>query len=114
MKRAVWQRDRGRCAFVSPYGTRCTEHGQLEFDHAWPHGDGGAGTVDNVRLLCARHNQYQARQFFGLWTAEGGRESAAQYGSSAARCGWSAEWFGSSAEYCGSENGDLALERKRK
>ncbi len=71
VKRAVWQRDQGRCAFVSPSGARCTEQGQLEFDHIQPHGDGGGGTVDNVRLLCRRHNQYEAQQFFGLWQAEG-------------------------------------------
>ena len=76
VKRAVWQRDQGRCAFVSPNGGRCTEHGQLEFDHVRPHGDGGSATVDNVRLLCRRHNQYEAQQFFGLWHAEGARDSA--------------------------------------
>ena len=71
VKRAVWQRDQGRCAFVSASGARCTERGQLEFDHIQPHADGGGGTVDNVRLLCRRHNQYAAQQFFGLWHAEG-------------------------------------------
>jgi len=76
VKRAVWQRDQGRCAFVSPSGGRCTEHGQLEFDHVRPHGDGGSATVDNVRLLCRRHNQYEAQQFFGLWQAERAQDLA--------------------------------------
>ena len=71
VKRAVWRRDQGRCAFVSASGARCTERGQLEFDHIQPHADGGRGTVDNVRLLCRRHNQYEAQQFFGPWHAEG-------------------------------------------
>ena len=39
---------------MSSNGKRCTEHGRLGFDHIWPHADGGAATVDNVRLLCAQ------------------------------------------------------------
>jgi len=70
VKRAVWQRDQGRCTFTGPHGVRCTEQGQLEFDHLRPHADGGAASVGNVRLLCRRHNQYEARRFFGLWQAE--------------------------------------------
>ena len=70
VKRAVWQRDQGRCTFTGPHGVRCTERGQLEFDHVRPHADGGAASAGNVRLLCRRHNQYEARQFFGLWQAE--------------------------------------------
>ncbi len=80
VKRAVWQRDQGRCSFVSPSGKRCTEEDQIEFDHARPHGDGGSATVANVRLLCARHNQHQAREFFGPWNAEGVRELQLPYG----------------------------------
>jgi len=71
VKRAVWQRDQGRCTFAGPNGVRCTERGPLEFDHIRPHADGGAASIDNVRLLCRRHNQYEARQFFGPWQAEG-------------------------------------------
>lgn len=69
VKRAVWERDSGQCAFVSPNGVRCSERGQLEFDHIRPHADGGAATHDNVRLLCRAHNQYEAEQFFGVWQA---------------------------------------------
>ena len=76
VKRAVWQRDRGCCTFVSPNGEHCTERGQLEFDHIRPHGDGGRPTVDNVRLLCRRHNQYEAQQFFGPWQGEGERDAS--------------------------------------
>jgi len=70
VKRAVWQRDQGRCAFVGSNGVRCTERGPLEFDHIRPHADGGTAGIGNVRLLCRRHNQHEARQFFGLWQAE--------------------------------------------
>ena len=71
VKREVWQRDQGRCAFRSPSGVRCTERGALEFDHIRPFADGGAATVDNVRLLCRQHNQYEALQFFGPWQSDG-------------------------------------------
>jgi len=70
VKRAVWQRDQGRCTFTGPEGVRCTERGQLEFDHIHPHADGGPASTSNVRLLCRAHNQHEAQQFFGLWQAD--------------------------------------------
>lgn len=75
VKREVWQRDAGRCAFRSRNGVRCTERGQLEFDHIRPFGDGGGGGADNVRLLCRAHNQCEAQRFFGVWPDDGERES---------------------------------------
>lgn len=66
----MWQRDGGRCTFVGSNGLRCTERGQLEFDHIHPHADGGPTTAANLRLLCRRHNQYEARLFFGVWQAD--------------------------------------------
>lgn len=77
VKRAVWARDLGCCAFVAEDGTRCGERGGLEFDHIRPHADGGEATVNNVRLLCRQHNQYESQQFFGLWQAEGRHETQA-------------------------------------
>ena len=80
VKRAVWERDQGRCAFVAANGDQCGERGALEFDHIRPHADGGGATVDNVRLLCRSHNQYEAQQFFGSWQSDGMRESAPRWG----------------------------------
>ena len=80
MKRAVWQRDGGRCAFIGENGLRCTERGQLEFDHIHPYADGGAAAAANVRLLCRRHNQHEAVLFFGPWDA--GMEDSFQNESS--------------------------------
>jgi len=74
VKRAVWKRDQGRCAFVSSSGVRCNERARLQFDHVWPHGDGGPATVDNVRLLCRSHNQHEAQRFFGVWQLDGSNE----------------------------------------
>src|SRR5438105_15336677 len=65
MKREVYLRDQGRCAFVDENGNRCPETGGLEFDHI----DGLAQThvhdVDRSRLLCRVHNQLAAEQLYG-------------------------------------------------
>ena len=36
VRRAVWRRDAGQCAFVSTAGRRCAERGFLEFHHVVP------------------------------------------------------------------------------
>lgn len=75
VRRAVWARDKGRCAFVGTQG-RCTETGFLEFHHVRPFAAGGQAVVGNIELRCRAHNQYEARQYFGElfpWTA---RETA--------------------------------------
>jgi len=64
VRRAVWQRDEGRCGFVGRTG-RCRETGFLEFHHVAPFAAGGAATADNIQLRCRAHNQYEARLFFG-------------------------------------------------
>jgi 5-methylcytosine-specific restriction endonuclease McrA len=65
VKRAVWERDRGQCTFVSESGRRCQERARLEYDHAEPVARGGQATAENVRLLCRAHNQYAAERAFG-------------------------------------------------
>jgi hypothetical protein len=64
VRRAVWQRDQGRCAFVGLTG-RCRETAFLEFHHVEPYATGGAATADNIQLRCRAHNQYEARLYFG-------------------------------------------------
>jgi len=65
IKRAVYERDGGRCTFADERGRRCGETGTLEFDHV----DGFARThrhdVDGIRLLCRAHNQHAAEQIYG-------------------------------------------------
>jgi 5-methylcytosine-specific restriction endonuclease McrA len=61
LKRAVSERDEGRCTFVGPSG-RCPETGFLEFHHAIPYARGGPTSIDNLRLRCRAHNQYEAEQ----------------------------------------------------
>ncbi len=65
VKRAVWLRDAGLCAFVGANGRRCAERVFLEFHHVKPYAVGGGATVENVQLRCRRHNGYEARVYFG-------------------------------------------------
>jgi len=65
VKRAVWVRDLGRCAYIGPTGHRCHERRFVEFHHVDPHALGGEATVDNIELRCRRHNDYEGRLYFG-------------------------------------------------
>ena len=65
VKRAVWVRDLGRCAFVGTNGHRCNERRFLEFHHVDPHALGGEASVDKIELRCRRHNDYEGRLYFG-------------------------------------------------
>jgi hypothetical protein len=76
VRRAVWHRDEGRCAFVGRSG-RCRETAFLEFHHVKPHAAGGPPTEDNIQLRCRAHNQYEAELFFG---AEVLREQSPPWG----------------------------------
>jgi hypothetical protein len=78
VKRAVWTRDQGRCAFVGTQG-RCAETAWLEFHHVQPYADGGGTTLANLQLRCRAHNQYEARLRSGS-DAEEVRESRPEYG----------------------------------
>ncbi len=64
VRRAVWTRDGGRCAFVGTHG-RCTETSFIEFHHVEPYATGGAATAENIQLRCRAHNVYEAELFFG-------------------------------------------------
>ena len=64
VRRAVWERDGGQCAFVGLHG-RCAERGFLEYHHLIPFAAGGSASVDNIELRCRAHNAHEARLFFG-------------------------------------------------
>jgi hypothetical protein len=54
VKQVVYKRDGGKCVL-------CGAVDQLHFDHDLPYARGGASVlVENVRLLCARHNLQKA------------------------------------------------------
>jgi hypothetical protein len=64
VRRTVWLRDLGRCAFVATDGRRCGEHAFLEFHHLRPYAVGGEATAVNIQLRCRRHNDYEGKTFF--------------------------------------------------
>jgi hypothetical protein len=65
VRRAVWLRDLGGCAFVGTRGQRCRERAFLEFHHVQPYAVGGEATLANIQLRCRGHNVHEARAFFG-------------------------------------------------
>jgi hypothetical protein len=65
VKRAVWVRDLGRCAYIGPTGHRCNERRFVEFHHVDPHALGGEAAADKIELRCRRHNDYEGRLYFG-------------------------------------------------
>ncbi len=77
VKRAVWLRDGGRCAFMGRNGRRCAEQGFLEFHHVRPYAAGGASAADNIQLRCRAHNGYEAERYFRRRTPSGVREARA-------------------------------------
>ena len=78
VKRAVWARDAGRCAFQGELG-RCAETGFLEFHHVVPYADGGETSATNLELRCRAHNQYEADLWSGV-TEPVARETRAWLG----------------------------------
>jgi hypothetical protein len=67
VKRPVWRRDAGQCAYVAPDGRRCTERAFLEFHHVQPYAKQGPATVANISLRCWRHNHYEGELIFGAY-----------------------------------------------
>jgi hypothetical protein len=78
VRRAVWTRDEGRCAFVGSEG-RCSETGGLEFHHIVPFAKGGPTTVENLRLQCRVHNAFEGHQVFGDWRRRDRAKQAARH-----------------------------------
>ena len=73
VKRAVWLRDAGRCAFVARSGRRCRERAFLEVHHVDPYAIGGESTVSNLSLRCRAHNLHEAERVFGPFVLVRGR-----------------------------------------
>ncbi|HXK17436.1 MAG TPA: HNH endonuclease [Polyangiaceae bacterium] len=65
MRRAVFERDAARCAYVDARGERCRETHRLEIHHLQPFAAGGEHSVSNLALRCAAHNALAAEQDFG-------------------------------------------------
>jgi hypothetical protein len=84
VRRAVWVRDRGRCAFLGTNGHRCGERGFLEYHHVVPYAVGGPGTIANVQLRCRAHNGYEADVFFGVHAGRRGAGALREHAEKAA------------------------------
>jgi hypothetical protein len=66
VRRAVHERDGGRCTYQDTHGRRCTARDRLEFHHhGTSFGRGGDHSVENIRLMCRTHNQLLAEQEYG-------------------------------------------------
>jgi 5-methylcytosine-specific restriction endonuclease McrA len=64
-RRAVFQRDGGRCTYVDSRGERCCEAHYLELHHLKAFARGGANVASNLTLRCAAHNAFAAEKDFG-------------------------------------------------
>jgi hypothetical protein len=66
VRRIVWERDGGRCKFISPDGHRCEETRRIEPHHLDPWVlAGDVDSPDGYELRCQRHNDYEGRLYFG-------------------------------------------------
>jgi hypothetical protein len=61
IRRAVSERDGGRCSYVSSSGRRCDAREFLEFDHAEAWTFTHAHSISGITLRCRAHNQQRAR-----------------------------------------------------
>jgi hypothetical protein len=65
IRRAVYERDKGRCRFVDASGRRCRSRTRLELHHVHPWAMGGNSSVGNLRLMCGAHNAFLAERDYG-------------------------------------------------
>jgi len=65
VRRQVFNRDGGRCAYRDAKGRRCASGWQVEFHHRVPYAKGGSHSVGNIEIRCRAHNQRAAELDFG-------------------------------------------------
>jgi hypothetical protein len=62
-KRFLLNKAHHRCEYVnSETGVRCGSNYQLQLDHVWPRALGGSDELPNLRVLCGKHNRFEARR----------------------------------------------------
>ena len=60
LRKYIWERDGGQCTFIyHETKRRCVSRHLLQIDHIQPFALGGRTEKENLRLLCAGHNQYR-------------------------------------------------------
>jgi len=71
VRRAVWQRDEGRCVHQYANGERCSSTYGVQIDPRYLFSQGGrSDRLDNLRLLCRVHNQLEAERELGKLTMD--------------------------------------------
>ncbi len=77
IRRAVFERDAGRCTYRSDdTGERCRETERLELHHTQAFARGGEHRLENVTLHCRAHNALAAEEDFGKPFVERARDSS--------------------------------------
>jgi hypothetical protein len=95
IRRAVYERDGGRCTYVDAMGRRCTARNNLEYHHhGRPFGRGGDHSVHNLRLYCRVHNTLLAEQEYGRETMSRFRRSPNRVSESTGAYGLAPAWSG--------------------
>jgi hypothetical protein len=69
-------RTESRCTYTTESGQRCPARDRIQYDHIEPVARGGEATVENIRLRCATHDQYEAERTFGAEFMTEKREEA--------------------------------------
>lgn len=62
IRREVYRRDQGRCAFVGSGGMKCGSTDGVEFHHVQPYAVGGDASATNIELRCRAHNGFEWTQ----------------------------------------------------
>jgi hypothetical protein len=65
VRRAVFERDGGRCQYPLASGGVCGSTYRVQLGHIEPRARGGPPTLENIRCECGVHNQWQADRDFG-------------------------------------------------
>lgn len=77
IRRAVFERDAGRCTYQSDdTGERCQETERLELHHTRAFARGGEHRLENITLHCRTHNALAAEEDFGKSLVERARDSS--------------------------------------
>jgi hypothetical protein len=81
VRRAVHERDGGRCRFVDEQGRRCTARHDLEYHHRHPVAMGGDHSPQGIALACKAHNLHLAEVDFGRTATARHRRSSTKRSS---------------------------------
>jgi hypothetical protein len=77
LRRAVFERDGGRCTYLSASGERCRETRGMELHHVRAYALGGEHSEANIVLRCRAHNLLAAENDFGRDFVDQRRDSLA-------------------------------------